>query len=467
MSFASLGLVPELVTAVSKQGYDTPSPIQAKAIPVILTGQDVMAAAQTGTGKTAGFALPLLQRLSTGKKAGSNQARSLILTPTRELAAQVGESIKTYAQYTTLSTTVVYGGVKINSQIQRLSSGTDILVATPGRLLDLIKSNAISFKELEILVLDEADRMLDMGFIHDISSIMELLPKRRQTLMFSATFSPNIRHLGANLLRKPQEISVDGHNEAAVTVEQWICPVDKKEKPDLFMYLFDEQDWDQVLVFCLTKSGTDHLVSFLKEHGIKASAIHGDKPQSARTRALKDFKAGKLRVLVATDIAARGLDIDQLPQVINFDLPIVAADYIHRIGRTGRAGTSGIAISLVCADEFKLLTDIEHLTGRELKRKFVDGFEPSQELPRSNMIMKIKKPKKPRVKSKQKTTRQGSAQSRGGGRASTGVNSKKKVSRKTNVPGKDTGRGKKKVSVVSSGKQQAAAAKHKKPRKHY
>ncbi len=465
MSFDSLGLMPELVTAVSKQGYDTPSPVQAKAIPVILKGQDVMAAAQTGTGKTAGFALPLLQRLSPGKKAGSNQARSLILTPTRELAAQVGESIKTYAQHTTLRTTVVYGGVKINPQMQRLRSGTDILVATPGRLLDLANSNAISFKELEILVLDEADRMLDMGFIHDISSIMELLPKRRQTLMFSATFSPKIRHLGANLLRKPHEISVDGHNEAATTVEQWICPVDKKEKPELFLYLLDEQDWDQVLVFCLTKNGTDSLVSFLKRQGVKASAIHGDKPQSARNRALADFKAGKVRVLVATDVASRGLDIDQLPQVINFDLPIVAADYIHRIGRTGRAGASGIAISLVCADEFKLLTDIEHLTGRELKRKFVDGFEPNHNLPQSNMTMKIKKPKKPKVKGKPKTTHQGSAKSSGRGRSNTRVSSKKKVSKKKVVRGKNTARDKKKVSVVSSYKQQAAAAKHKKPRK--
>ena len=465
MSFASLGLMPELVTAVSRQGYDTPSPIQAKAIPVILKGQDVMAAAQTGTGKTAGFALPLLQRLSTGKKAGSNRARALILTPTRELAAQVDESIKTYAQYTTLRTTVVYGGVKINPQMQRLRSGTDILVATPGRLLDLVNSSAISFKTLEILVLDEADRMLDMGFIHDISSIMELLPKRRQTLMFSATFSPGIRHLGAKLLRKPHEISVGAHNEAAATVEQWICPVDKKEKPELFMHLLDENDWDQVLVFCLTKNGTDRLVGFLKDHGVKASAIHGDKPQSARTRALADFQAGKVRVLVATDLAARGLDIDQLPQVVNFDLPIVAADYIHRIGRTGRAGASGIAISLVCADEFKLLTDIEHLTGRELKRKFVDGFEPNHNLPQSNMTVKIKKPKKTRVKGKQKNKRQGSAQSSGRGRTSTRVNSKKKVSKKTGARGKNTARGKKKVSAASSHKQQAAAAKHKKPRK--
>ncbi len=466
MSFDALGLIPELVTVVSKQGYDTPSPIQAQAIPVILKGQDVMAAAQTGTGKTAGFALPLLQRLSTGKKAGSNQARSLILAPTRELAAQVGESIKTYAQHTSLRTTVVYGGVKINPQMQRLRSGTDILVATPGRLLDLVNSNAISFKELEILVLDEADRMLDMGFIHDISSIMELLPKRRQTLMFSATFSPNIRHLGTNLLRKPVEISVNKHNETATTVEQWICPVDKKEKPELFLHLLDEHDWDQVLVFCLTKKGTDRLVGFLKDQNVKASAIHGDKPQSARTRALADFKAGKIRVLVATDVAARGIDIDQLPQVINFDLPIVVADYIHRIGRTGRAGASGIAISLVSADEFKLLTDIEHLIGRELKRKFIDGFEPNHNLPQSSMVRKIKKPKKPKVKGQRKTTRDGSAQSSSRGRPNTRVNSKKKVSKKKAVRGKNNTRGKRKVTALSSRKKQTAAAKHKKPRKY-
>lgn len=405
MSFASLGLLPELVTAVTAQGYDKPSPIQHAAIPAILKGRDVMAAAQTGTGKTAGFTLPLLQRLSAGPKAGSNQARALILAPTRELAMQVAESVKTYSQHTTLKTTVVYGGVKINPQMQRLRSGTDILIATPGRLLDLADKNAVKLDRLEILVLDEADRMLDMGFINDIRDIMKLMPKKRQTLMFSATFSHDVRNLAKTLVNNPEEISVSPLNTTATNVEQWLCPVDKKQKPYLLGQLLDDNDWQQVLVFCLTKKGTDHLVQFLKEHDIKSSAIHGDKPQSARTRAIEGFKNGTIKVLVATDIAARGIDIDQLPQVINFDLPIVAADYIHRIGRTGRAGASGTAISLVSADEFKQLSNIERLIGYELTRKFVDGFEPDHNLPQSTLTKKIKRPKKPKIKGSPKSGR--------------------------------------------------------------
>lgn len=397
MSFSSLGLSPLILDSITEQGYDQPSPIQAKAIPVVLEGRDVMAAAQTGTGKTAGFTLPILEILSRGQKAGPNQARALILTPTRELAAQVAESVQTYGKHLPLSSTVVFGGVKINPQMMKLRKGVDILIATPGRLLDLYNQNAVRFNHLEVLVLDEADRMLDMGFIHDIRKIISRLPKERQNLMFSATFSDQIRDLAKTIVHKPVEISVTPRNTTAKSVEQWICPVDKKSKPALLTHLIWENRWEQVLVFTRTKHGANRLTKQLEQQGIKAAAIHGNKSQGARTRALNDFKLGKIRALVATDIAARGLDIDQLPQVVNFDLPSVPEDYIHRIGRTGRAGSTGQAVSLVSHDEFKQLSDIERLIGELLPRKLVDGFEPVNNLPESQLrAPKRKRPKKPK-----------------------------------------------------------------------
>ncbi|WP_432464156.1 DEAD/DEAH box helicase [Agarivorans sp. QJM3NY_33] len=399
MSFDSLGLSKPLLEAVAEQGYDTPSAIQTKAIPVILEGKDIMAAAQTGTGKTAGFTLPLLEILSKGPKARANQVRALVLTPTRELAAQVGESVATYGKNLPLSSTVVFGGVKINPQMQKLRRGADVLVATPGRLLDLYQQNAFRFQQLEVIVFDEADRMLDMGFIHDIRKILALLPKQRQTLMFSATFSNEIRTLAKSLVKDPVEISVTPRNAAAKTVEQWIVPVDKSKKSGLLTQLIKQNDWQQVLVFSRTKHGANRLAKHLEQRNISAAAIHGNKSQGARTKALANFKSGEVRVLVATDIAARGLDIDQLPQVVNFDLPNVSEDYVHRIGRTGRAGATGQAISLVCADEIADLSGIERLTGALLERKEEAGFEPSVVLPPTRLDgrpIKPKKPKKPR-----------------------------------------------------------------------
>lgn len=403
MNFNSLGLSAPLLQVVSEQGYDTPTPVQLKAIPAIIEGRDVMAAAQTGTGKTAGFALPILQRLSKGEKARSNQARALILTPTRELAVQVNDDVATYAKYLPLRSTVVYGGVKINPQMMALRKGADVLVATPGRLLDLYFQNAVKFNQLEVLVLDEADRMLDMGFIDDIRKIIDLLPKKRQNLMFSATFSDEIRKLAKGLVHNPLEISVNPRNTTATIVKQWICPVDKKQKPALLIHLIKENQWQQVLVFCKTKVGANKLTRLLETEGIKTAAIHGDKSQSARSRALADFKNKNVQILVATDVAARGLDIEQLPQVVNFDLPKVSADYIHRIGRTGRAGVSGQAVSLVSADEFDYLSDIEHLINQLLTRKIIDGFEPRHDVPVSSLGRKSKKIKKPK---KSKTAKQ-------------------------------------------------------------
>ncbi|MEZ5525848.1 MAG: DEAD/DEAH box helicase [Pseudomonadales bacterium] len=396
MNFAELGLCQPLLEAVAEQGYEKPSPIQAQAIPAVLQGRDVMAAAQTGTGKTAGFTLPILETLLSGAPAQSNQVRALVLTPTRELAAQVGESIATYGKYLTLTSTVVFGGVKINPQMMRLRGGVDVLVATPGRLLDLYNQNAVRFSQLEMLVLDEADRMLDMGFIHDIKKILALLPARRQNLMFSATFSDDIRQLAKGLVNDPVEISVTPRNTTAETVEQWLCPVDKKKKPALLAHLIQDEDWQQVLVFSRTKHGANRLTRYLEEKGIKAAAIHGNKSQGARTKALAEFKQGKVQALVATDIAARGLDIDQLPQVVNFDLPNVAEDYVHRIGRTGRAGATGQAVSLVSADEFKQLQDIERLTQQLIRREYVGGFEPVHEVPESHLDRRPIKPKKPK-----------------------------------------------------------------------
>ncbi len=396
MSFDSLGLSAPILAAVAEQGYDTPSPIQAQAIPAVIEGKDVMAAAQTGTGKTAGFTLPLLQLLSEGERAQTNQVRALVLTPTRELAAQVGESVATYGKNLPLRSAVVFGGVKINPQMMKLRKGVDVLVATPGRLLDLYSQNAIKFKQLEVLVLDEADRMLDMGFIHDIKKILALLPKDRQNLMFSATFSDDIRQLAKGLVNNPIEISVSPRNTTVKAVEQWVYPADKAKKSAMLTKLIQDNNWQQVLVFSKTKHGANRLTKQLETRGITAAAIHGNKGQGARTRALADFKSGAVRVLVATDIAARGLDIDQLPQVVNFDLPNVPEDYVHRIGRTGRAGASGQAVSLVCADELKLLSDIERLIGELLPRKEIDGFQPVNPLRETRLDTRPQKPKKPK-----------------------------------------------------------------------
>jgi len=398
MSFSSLGLSDPILKAVTEQGYETPSPIQAQAIPAVIQGKDVMAAAQTGTGKTAGFTLPLLQRLSQGQQVKANQVRALVLTPTRELAAQVGDSIGTYGQYLPLRSTVVFGGVKINPQMMRLRQGVDILVATPGRLLDLYNQNAVRFSQLEVLILDEADRMLDMGFIRDIKKILALLPKQRQNLLFSATFSDEIRDLAKGLVHNPVEISVTPRNTTAEKISQWVTAVDKKRKPALLTHLIKENQWQQVLVFTKTKHGANKLTRHLEGEGIKAAAIHGNKSQGARTKALAAFKDKSIEVLVATDIAARGIDIDLLPQVVNYELPNVSEDYVHRIGRTGRAGSSGQAVSLVCADEHKLLCDIERLIQQIIPRKEIAGYQPVNELPESRPLrpLKKKKPKKPK-----------------------------------------------------------------------
>lgn len=399
MSFSSLGLSAPLLKAVEEQGYTIPSPIQAKAIPAVIEGQDVMAAAQTGTGKTAGFTLPILERLLAGDRVKPNQVRALILTPTRELAAQVHKNVEQYSRHTRLTSSVVFGGVKINPQMMKLRQGVDVLVATPGRLLDLYNQNAVRFSQLEVLVLDEADRMLDMGFIRDIRKILSFLPAKRQNLLFSATFSDDIRQLAKGLVNNPVEISVNPANQTATTVEQCIYPADQKKKAPMLLKLIEDNDWQQVLVFSKTKHGANRLSRFLEEKGVTAAAIHGNKSQGARTKALENFKIGEVRVLVATDIAARGIDIAQLPQVVNFDLPHVSEDYVHRIGRTGRAGATGKAISLVCVDEVHDLFSIERLIKQVLPRMELEGFPVVNKLPESKLDtrpMKPKKPKKPK-----------------------------------------------------------------------
>jgi ATP-dependent RNA helicase RhlE len=377
MSFDTLGLSAELLRAVSEQGYSEPTPVQSQAIPVILQGKDILAGAQTGTGKTAGFTLPLLQRLAEATPVkGRRPVRALILTPTRELAAQVAESVNTYGRHLHLTSTVIFGGVKINPQIARLRAGVDIVVATPGRLLDHVSQKTLDLSAVEILVLDEADRMLDMGFIRDIRKILALLPKRRQNLLFSATYSNDIRQLADKLLDSPVLIDVALRNTPTELVSQVIHPVDRERKRELLSFMVGSQNWRQVLVFTRTKHGANRLSQQLEKDGISSAAIHGNKSQGARTRALADFKQGEVRVLVATDIAARGLDIDQLPHVVNYELPNVAEDYVHRIGRTGRAGNEGQAVSLVCVDEHKLLGDIERLLKRDLSRIVIPGYEP-------------------------------------------------------------------------------------------
>ncbi len=424
MSFESLGLRAEILRAIADQGYTDPTPIQSKSIPLVIAGRDVMASAQTGTGKTAGFTLPLLQRLcedlpaqslpaasedpldtqsdSQRKKAptkgsspklilrnqkgaaprgGHRPIRALIVTPTRELAAQVSENVSAYSRYLPIRSTVVFGGVKINPQISKLRQGVDILIATPGRLLDHVNQRTVDLSQVEVLILDEADRMLDMGFIHDIRKILTLVSEDRQTLLFSATFSTPIKRLADSFLRSPKLIEVARQNAAADTVDQIVYPVDRVRKSDLLSFIIGSRNWQQVLVFTRTKHGANRLTKHLQQDGLTAAAIHGNKSQGARTRALAAFKAGSVRVLVATDIAARGLDIDLLPHVVNFELPNVAEDYVHRIGRTGRAGNEGQAVSLVCVDERDLLRDIERLLKRNISKEIIPGYDPDPSIP--------------------------------------------------------------------------------------
>jgi ATP-dependent RNA helicase RhlE len=375
MSFNQLGLSAELLRAVDEEGYAQATPIQQQAIPLVLAGRDVLAGAQTGTGKTAGFTLPLLQRLQAAG-TGGRHVRALILTPTRELAAQVGDSVRAYGRHLPFRSAVVFGGVSINTQIDKLRKGVDILVATPGRLLDHMERKSVDLSRIEILVLDEADRMLDMGFIRDIRKVLKALPAQRQNLLFSATFSDDIRRLAADLLHAPAEIQVTPRNSTVERIRQVVHPVDKRRKRELLSQLIGKGNWRQVLVFTRTKHGANRLSEQLTKDGLGAVAIHGNKSQGARTRALADFKAGKVRVLVATDIAARGLDIEGLPHVVNYELPNVPEDYVHRIGRTARAGQDGHAISLVCIDEQDYLRDIERLLRCEIDKEVIAGYEP-------------------------------------------------------------------------------------------
>ncbi len=369
MSFDTLGLKPELLRALSERGYTTPTPVQARAIPEILAGHDLLAGAQTGTGKTASFTLPILQRLSDAQTARKKFPRALILVPTRELAAQVGDNVRTYGKHLSIRTSVVFGGVNINPQIDELSRGTDIVVATPGRLLDHAQQGTIDLDYIEVLVLDEADRMLDMGFIHDIKRVLKLLPTQRQNLMFSATYSDDIRRLAQSFLQNPVEVEVARRNTAVESVEQIAYQIDKDRKRALLSHLIRDGQWQQVLVFARTKHGANRLAKQLETDGIATAAIHGNKSQNARTKALADFKSGKIVALVATEVAARGLDIKELPHVVNYELPNVAEDYVHRIGRTGRAGATGIAVSLVANDELSLLKGIEKLIRRPIRRE--------------------------------------------------------------------------------------------------
>jgi ATP-dependent RNA helicase RhlE len=376
MKFTDLGLGPTLLKAIEEKGYTAPSPIQAKAIPEVLKGKDVLASAQTGTGKTAGFTLPLLQLLSKKNQPGQRKVRALILTPTRELAAQIFENVKEYSTHINLRSTVIFGGVNQNPQIKTLRSGVEILIATPGRLLDLNSQKALSLKFVEILVLDEADRMLDMGFQRDINKIMALLPNKRQNLLFSATFSKEIKALAQGILNQPVLVEATPENSTVEAIKQKVYKVDKNRKAALLIDLIKEGNWSQVLVFTRTKHGANNLTKKMLKANIEAAAIHGNKSQGARTKALAGFKEGKVEILVATDIAARGLDIPLLPHVINYELPNIPADYVHRIGRTGRAGAKGEAISLVCVDEKIYLRDIEKLVGLKIPVEIKEGYEP-------------------------------------------------------------------------------------------
>ena len=430
MKFTELGLNESLLKAVKEQGYDTPTPIQAKAIPLVIEGKDVLAAAQTGTGKTAGFTLPLLERLSQSSPQMKNkQIRVLVLTPTRELAAQVADSVKTYGKYMSYKSMVIFGGVGINPQFAALKKGVDIVIATPGRLLDIANQGGIDFSAVECLVLDEADRMLDMGFIHDIKKLMALMPKNRQTLLFSATFSREIKSLASGLLKDPVLVEVARENSTAGKISQVVHLVDKGRKRELLSQLIKTKDWRQVLVFTRTKHGANKLTKQLEEAGISAAAIHGNKSQGARTKALASFKANDIRVLVATDIAARGIDIDQLPHVVNFELPNVPEDYVHRIGRTGRAGMKGEAVSLVCIDEHDLLRAIEKFTKSSIEKVDLEAFRPD-----------------PSIKAEPIQNGRGGGQKRGGGNR----NGNRNNSNRNKRPSTGSGNGKHKKSSTGS-----------------
>tara|TARA_R110000787_G_scaffold45993_6_gene111929 strand:+ start:1003 stop:2298 length:1296 start_codon:yes stop_codon:yes gene_type:complete len=381
MSFKDLGLSDALLKAVTEKGYTTPSPIQKKAIPHILAGKDVLASAQTGTGKTAGFTLPVLQYLSETKHPKYRPLRALVLTPTRELAAQVYDNVREYSSYLNIHSAVVFGGVKAGSQIATLKRGVDILVATPGRLLDLHDQKAVSFKRIDVLILDEADRMLDMGFVRDINKIISYMPTKRQNLMFSATFSKDIKQLAQGILQNPVMVEAEPENSTAEMVSQKAYQVDKNKKTEVVTNLIKNGNWNQVLIFMRTKHGANKLTKKLLQSGISAAAIHGNKSQGARTKALSNFKTNDIRVLVATDIAARGLDIPLLPHVINFELPNIPEDYVHRIGRTGRAGASGEAISLVCSEETEYQREIEKILGKKLVTEIIEGYEPTDNAP--------------------------------------------------------------------------------------
>jgi ATP-dependent RNA helicase RhlE len=375
MSFERLGLAAAILRAVGERGYTEPTSIQQAAIPAVLAGRDLMAGAQTGTGKTAGFALPILHNLSTQPERGPRRVRCLVLAPTRELTAQVEQSFRDYGKYLSLRTCAIFGGVGIHPQIKKLARGVDILVATPGRLLDHLAQRTVDLSRVEILVLDEADRMLDMGFVRDVRRILKSVPQKRQSLLFSATFPNEIKQFAEGFLQKPELIEIARNDTTVKLISQRIHPVDKHRKRELLSWLIGTNNWRQVLVFTRTKRGADRLALHLEKDGLKTAAIHGNKSQGARTRALADFKAGRVRVLVATDIAARGLDINQLPHVVNYELPNVPEDYVHRIGRTGRAGNEGEAISLVCSEEKKYLADIERLLGTKLPQEVPPGYE--------------------------------------------------------------------------------------------
>ena len=433
MTFSSLGLSESMLAAVARQGYKQPSPIQSQAIPAILAGKDVTAAAQTGTGKTAAFVLPLLQRLAEGEPSKDKRVRALILTPTRELAHQVNDSVFAYGKKSRLRSAVVYGGVRIGTQIGKLRRGVDVLVATPGRLLDLHRQDAVDFSALEMVVLDEADRMLDMGFIDDIRTILDLLPSERQSLLFSATLSDKIRKLAKRLANNPLEISVNRDSSTVKTVKQWIHPVDKSKKGALLVHLIQAHQWQQALVFTKTKHGADRLARRLNNNDISAVSIHGGKSQGQRMRALNCFKKGTASILVATDVAARGLDIDAMPRVVNVDLPTVAEDYVHRIGRTGRAGALGQALSLVSADEHRQLVAIEKLIKQQLERKLVDEFEPEHNLPSSSAKVK---PDNAKPSSRRRRRPRPGARARskeGGGRSSESRSRRAKPARRGKV----------------------------------
>ena len=380
MNFTELNLAPAILKAVLEQGYETPTPIQAQAIPAVLAGQDLLAGAQTGTGKTAAFTLPMLHKLSLSEpgqnKFGGKAIRALVLTPTRELAAQVEESVRDYGKYLELNSTVIFGGVGMKPQIDRIKRGVDILVATPGRLLDLAGQGFLDLSSIEILVLDEADRMLDMGFIHDVKKVLAMVPKDKQSLLFSATFSDEIRELAGNLLKNPQSIQVTPSNTTVQRISQVIHPVGRGKKKEVLVHIINKHNWSQVLVFTRTKFGANNVADYLTKHGIKAMALHGNKSQTARTQALAGFKSGDIRALVATDIAARGIDIEDLPHVVNYEIPNVSEDYVHRIGRTGRAGASGEAVSLVCLDEEGFMMEIERFTKQEIAVELLESFGP-------------------------------------------------------------------------------------------